>query len=574
MQIKEVEKLTSLTAKAIRLYEERGLISVTRGQNTYRDYSPETVEKLRRIRLLRGAGISLSDISLWSDGVITLREILAKRKHEIRNANDNVRKQYALCEKLLSACDGEVGIFDESDDRVVIPDKTGRIAVGIDIGTTTISASAVDTAGHAQVETWNFLNGGRIPSGDESIREQDPEYIYDKIVKLIDSIMHKYGSVSVIGIAGQMHGIVYTDAEGRALSPLITWQDRRSEKPTASGKSYADELSGMCNERISGGFGFATHYMMTKTGTLPAGAVYMMSVMDYLLMRLCALTEPVTHASVAASFGLFDVVGGNYSYDRISAAGLDNIRLPKVVNERICGNYRGVPVAVAIGDNQAGVFGALAREEGGILLNYGTGSQINAVTDRPEKIEGLELRPYLFGKFLQNGSALCGGRAYALLESFFGSYTEACGIGRSSQYEIMNKLAVLTVDDCDCPKVDTRFCGSRECPEARGSISGISEENFTPGKLIVGVLRGMADELADMAKKLPETNGLLVASGNAVRKNPTFRRIIADRFGKKLFIPVSDEETAFGTALFAAVCAAITDITDAKQCISYQNEEE
>ena len=65
----------------------------------------------------------------------------------------------------------------------------------------------------------------------------------------------------------------------------------------------------------------------------------------------------------------------------------------------------------------------------------------------------------------------------------------------------MNKLAALTVDDCDCPRVDTRFCGSRECPEARGSISVISEENFTPGKLIVGVLRGMVDELADMAKK-------------------------------------------------------------------------
>lgn len=44
MQVKDVEKLTGLSTKAIRLYEEKGLIEVARNPiNDYRDYSEENV---------------------------------------------------------------------------------------------------------------------------------------------------------------------------------------------------------------------------------------------------------------------------------------------------------------------------------------------------------------------------------------------------------------------------------------------------------------------------------------------------------------------------------------------------
>ncbi|HEL1757405.1 TPA: MerR family transcriptional regulator [Streptococcus suis] len=54
MQVKDVEKLTGLSTKAIRLYEEKGLIEVARNPlNDYRDYSEENVRQLRLIKLLR-----------------------------------------------------------------------------------------------------------------------------------------------------------------------------------------------------------------------------------------------------------------------------------------------------------------------------------------------------------------------------------------------------------------------------------------------------------------------------------------------------------------------------------------
>ena len=48
MKINDVEKITGLSRKAIRLYESKGLISVSRDENTYRNYSSEDVEKLKK----------------------------------------------------------------------------------------------------------------------------------------------------------------------------------------------------------------------------------------------------------------------------------------------------------------------------------------------------------------------------------------------------------------------------------------------------------------------------------------------------------------------------------------------
>ena len=57
MKINDVEKLTGLTAKAIRLYESKGLISVPREENGYRNYGERDIEELKKIKLFRSVGI-------------------------------------------------------------------------------------------------------------------------------------------------------------------------------------------------------------------------------------------------------------------------------------------------------------------------------------------------------------------------------------------------------------------------------------------------------------------------------------------------------------------------------------
>ena len=63
MKINEVEALVGITKKNIRFYEEQGLLTPRRNsENGYRDYGPEEVAVLRRIKLLRKLGLPLEEI--------------------------------------------------------------------------------------------------------------------------------------------------------------------------------------------------------------------------------------------------------------------------------------------------------------------------------------------------------------------------------------------------------------------------------------------------------------------------------------------------------------------------------
>jgi sedoheptulokinase len=61
----------------------------------------------------------------------------------------------------------------------------------------------------------------------------------------------------------------------------------------------------------------------------------------------------------------------------------------------------------------------------------------------------------------------------------------------------------------------------------------------------------------------------LVISGNAVRKNPAFRRMLKDVFHMNVRMPLHKEEAAFGAAMFSAMTAGIADRSTLAACIRY-----
>ena len=68
MRISEVTRLTGASAKAIRLYEARGLLPPVPRINRYRDYSTQDVAWVRLIRQALSLGISLASIARLQDG--------------------------------------------------------------------------------------------------------------------------------------------------------------------------------------------------------------------------------------------------------------------------------------------------------------------------------------------------------------------------------------------------------------------------------------------------------------------------------------------------------------------------
>lgn len=433
----------------------------------------------------------------------------------------------------------------------------GHFCVGIDIGTTTISAVVLDLTAGTAAESYTIANGSDIPSDRTWEKMQDPEIITARLIELTDLILKKYPAVKSIGITGQMHGILYVDESGSSVSPLYTWQDGRAG---IGSPSPCDIIRQRTGYTVSPGYGLATHFALMLNGDIPVNAVGLCTIMDYAAMKLTGRTAPIMHSSNAASLGLYITSENRFDPDAVRRAGIDPAILPETTSAGvIAGKYRQIPVIAAIGDNQASFLGSVKNPERAALANFGTGSQISLMCRSPEGIPAdaaMELRPYLETSWLASGSALCGGRAYALMERFFRQYAAACGLADTEQYEIMNTLAQKGIDSGNYLKVRTTFCGTRNDPDLTGSIPDITENLLTPDAMIAGVLWGMAAELHDMFLKMPhESTDTLVISGNAVRKNPALRQMLKQVFGMETALPIHKEEAAFGAAMFSALTA-------------------
>ena len=429
--------------------------------------------------------------------------------------------------------------------------------IGLDIGTTSISAVAVEASTGALLRAVTVPNDSVLPSPDGVSRLQDPARIAETALGLKGSLAAEFAPVAAIGVTGQMHGILYLDRAGRAVSPLYTWQDGRGNLPCGD-STYAACLSARSGYALASGFGLVTHFINREQGLVPAEAVTFCTIQDYVALLLTHREAPLLHASNGASFGCFDLTAQAFDSAAVEKLELDRSMLPAVTAETaVIGQDGGIPVAAAIGDNQASVLGSL-RETGDLLVNIGTGSQVSAVVSAPVPFPAGAVRPYVDGKFLLAGSPLCGGRAYALLHRFFTRCAEQFGGDGRDAYAVMNDMAAEQPED-HALAVDTRFCGTRNDPALRGAVSAISEENFTPEQLTRGVLWGMAAELRGLYGEmpLPSPAAGLVASGNAVRKNPVLRRYLEEQFGLPLKLPVHREEAAFGAAAFAAAAAGV-----------------
>lgn len=62
MLLNEIVQEVGMTKRAIKYYEEKGLLSVKKDENGYRNYTKENVEILKKISIYRKLGIGIDDV--------------------------------------------------------------------------------------------------------------------------------------------------------------------------------------------------------------------------------------------------------------------------------------------------------------------------------------------------------------------------------------------------------------------------------------------------------------------------------------------------------------------------------
>lgn len=427
-------------------------------------------------------------------------------------------------------------------------------AIGLDIGTTTVSLVVTD-------ESSNILK--RLTVEHEStLRGRCFEHIQDvNVIKAtsmlaIEQAMNSCPDVECIGITGQMHGVLYVDGAGQPVSPLYTWQDGRGSQIYREGESYADYLSQKSGYNLSTGYGLVTHFYNQKNGLVPPDAVKLCTIQDFIAMSLCEGRQPCIDATNAASLGVFDLENGRFDTAALKAAGISDRMLPRVSSGRAAGRTaQGVTVFTPIGDNQASFIGATEGRRDMPLINIGTGSQISVFTKDYVEVPLLETRPFPYGGWLLVGASLSGGASYAAMEKFIRDSASMVYGKEHQAYEAMKNLLDRSPKPTNLPHIVTTFHGTRYNSAATGSIERLNMENFTPLHFVYGIMYGIADELGSLYKSCltvfrqrPET---IIGAGNCLRKNSHLRAVLEERLDCRIVLAKNEEEAAYGAALFA-----------------------
>lgn len=101
MKIQEMERLCGVTRKNIRFYEQEGLLAPGRNrENGYREYAPEDLKTLARIKLLRKLAVPIAEIRRMQDGSLTVSDGLRRHIITLERERENLELVTAMCERM------------------------------------------------------------------------------------------------------------------------------------------------------------------------------------------------------------------------------------------------------------------------------------------------------------------------------------------------------------------------------------------------------------------------------------------------------------------------------------------
>lgn len=263
--------------------------------------------------------------------------------------------------------------------------------LAIDQGTTNSKAVLVSTDGE-------ILSRGASPVGIEHPQpgwvEQNPIRLWQSVQEAIAACLTAGPKVDVLGIAisNQRESVTIWDAAtGEPLGPVVSWQCRRSAPACAelSAAGHAPRVLALTGLPIDPMFpGPKMRWLLDRA---PAGRAVRLGTIDAWLIH--CFTGGAVHAcdtSNAARSQLYDLNRQVWSDELCDLFGVPKSTLPEVrdstadfgVTKNVPGLADGIPIASAIGDSHAALFGHGAFEPGDGKVTFGTGSSIMTTLPR------------------------------------------------------------------------------------------------------------------------------------------------------------------------------------------------
>ncbi|MDA8196167.1 MAG: MerR family transcriptional regulator [Actinomycetota bacterium] len=107
MKISEVSRLTKITEKTLRFYEEIGVIEAPdRLSNGYRDYDESVIQRLNFIKSAQGAGLTLAEvaqiISIRTEGSVPCQHVVSILSNNLDRLDVAIEKMVNLRNEIVA----------------------------------------------------------------------------------------------------------------------------------------------------------------------------------------------------------------------------------------------------------------------------------------------------------------------------------------------------------------------------------------------------------------------------------------------------------------------------------------
>ena len=419
--------------------------------------------------------------------------------------------------------------------------------------------------------------------------EHDPLEIWENVQQVVVDALADAGldasQLAALGITNQRETTVVWDREsGMPVHNALVWQDRRTtdrvEELEEAGR--ADEI------RATTGLECDAYFSATKTewlldnAELDAGdralrerardGELLMGTIDSWLVYNLTGTH-VTDVTNASRTMLYDIHELAWDDDLLAEFGVPREMLPEVRPSSDEASYghtdpdgflgAAVPVAAALGDQQAALFGQTCFDAGDAKNTYGTGSfyLMHTGTEAVASEHGLLTTV----AFQQSGEPV----QYALEGSIF---VTGAAIEWLEDVDLVNNAAqtadlARSVDSTEGVYLVPAFTGlgaPHWDGRARGTIVGMTR-GTRKEHIVRAALESIAYQTRDIAAAMEADSGIETTSlrvdGGAVT-NDFLCQLQADIIGTDIVRPVVGETTALGAAYAAGLAVGYWESTD------------
>ncbi|MEZ3498684.1 FGGY family carbohydrate kinase [Pantoea sp. KPR_PJ] len=440
------------------------------------------------------------------------------------------------------------------------------LILAIDEGTTNAKAVAVNRQGSVVARGNRPLTLSHPQPG---LAEQDALAIWQAVKQAVaDCLAQCNGApVAAVAISNQRESVlIWQRHDGKPLTPLVSWQDRRSE-------AFCRDLRAAGNAtRITGLTGLAVDPMFPAaklTGMLAAipdgamraaaGELCIGTVDSWLSWQLSAGEIFVTDHANAARTQLYSLHSNDWDETLLRLFQLPRAALPAIVSSAseqgrvaindIAGLLPGTPILSRIGDSHAALQAQRRGDEEVVKATYGTGSSLMMSMATPLMTDnGLSTTVAWHDgalRFAFEGNITHTGSGAAWLGNILGVRDphELTALAQTTEHN-QGIYFVPALSGLGAPWWDLK---------ARGMVCGLTDA-ATPAVLARVALESVVYQIADVFFAMEQASGqrlsALCVDGSATA-NDWLMQLQADVLQRPLLRAPTAEVSALGAALLA-----------------------